>query len=100
MTPTISEHTLLSATRDQVTGNFLDGEVVILHLSEGVYYGLNAVGGRIWELLQEPTSPAQICQTLLEEYEVDEERCSHELFALLDELLARGLISVRNGAVH
>ena len=35
-------------------------ESVILQLEEGMYYGLNSVGARIWELVQEPRTVREI----------------------------------------
>ena len=38
----------------------LEGEAVILSLHDGIYYGLNSVGLRIWELIQQPRSLGSI----------------------------------------
>src|SRR5438874_308601 len=38
---------------DELLSSELDGEAVILDLTSGVYFGLNGVGARIWELLGE-----------------------------------------------
>jgi hypothetical protein len=70
------------------------GEVVILDLDEGLYFGLNPVGVRIWELLKEPKSVEQIQATLLEEYDVEAVVCHRELLSLLDQLAAHGLVEV------
>lgn len=92
----ISEHSVITATRDQVSGDLLDEDVVILNLKNGVYYGLNPVGGRVWSLIQEPRVVAEMRGILLEEYDVDPERCTRELLALLQELETRGLIEVKD----
>ena len=41
------------ATKDQVSCD-LAGEAAILNIKSGVYYGLDPVGARIWNLMQEP----------------------------------------------
>lgn len=64
----------------------LDGETVILHRETDTYYGLNGVGPGIWELLQEPRSIAELRDRLVEEYDVDADRCDRDLRELLDEL--------------
>lgn len=76
----------------------LDGEAVILNLKTGVYHGLDAVGAKIWHLLQETRSVDDILKTLLEEYEVEPDRCMQELSVLLQELADQKLIEVRSEA--
>jgi hypothetical protein len=83
------------AIQDQVSTN-LEDEAVILNLKDGVYYGMNPLGARIWELVQQPQSVGAIRDMLLKEYEVDPERCEQDLLRLLQELAARGLIEVKD----
>jgi hypothetical protein len=54
------------------------------------------VGARVWHLLQEPRTVQDIRETLLMEYEVERDRCERDLLALLQELVAAGLIEVRD----
>lgn len=75
----------------------LEREAVILNLKDGVYYGLDPMGARIWNLIQQPRSVTEIIETLLEEYEVAPQRLSNDLLGLLKEMAARGLIEVRGG---
>src|SRR5450759_422120 len=49
----------VAAVKDQVSCA-LDEDTVILHLGSGTYYGLNAVGSTIWNLIQEPRTIAEI----------------------------------------
>lgn len=87
------------ATPDQVHCA-LEGEAVILHLPSGTYYGLNPIGARIWSLLQDPMTVAELRDTLLAEYDVDRERLERDLLDLLSELAARELIEVRDAALR
>ena len=61
----------------------------------GKYYGLKAVGARIWELIQQPRTVAEIQTAILDEYDVPEEQCTCDLQALLRQLASEGLIEVR-----
>lgn len=85
------------ATPDQVSAE-LAGEAVILDMKSGMYYGLNPVGVRIWELIGRPCRVSDVKAVLLDEYEVDPARCERDLFALLRELSANGLIEVKDQA--
>jgi hypothetical protein len=91
----VSGGSTVVAAKDQVSSD-LGGEVAILDLKAGVYYGLDAVGARIWSLIQEPRTVNEIRNILLEEYEVEPEHCERDLLALLRRLADEGLVEVRN----
>ena len=93
---TILRNSLVVAARDQVSCD-LAGEVAILDMKSGIYYGLNALGARIWNLVQEPKIVSELCEIILEEYDVEADRCEHDILALLQELTAKGLVEIRNG---
>ena len=83
------------AVKDQVTCE-LSGEAVVLHLNEGIYYGLDPVGASIWKLIQTPKTITEIRDAIMEEYDVDAERCETDLRALLKELAEKKLVAVRD----
>ena len=91
----IGEGARICASRGQVSTD-LDGEAVILNLEQGVYYGLNPVGARVWSLIQEPRTFDQLIEVLLAEYEVDLQVCRQEVLGLLAELASHGLIEVKD----
>ena len=67
-------------------------ETVLLNFDLGVYYGLDPVGTRVWELLAEGKTAAEIVEVMLGEYEIDRDTLSRDVDALLAELAARQLI--------
>jgi hypothetical protein len=81
----ISGSTVASAASQQVSCD-LDGEIAILHIDKGVYYGLDTVGSRVWELLAEPVTVDVLCETVTAEFDVEEAVCRADLIALLGEL--------------
>lgn len=85
--------TVLVASDELLSGEF-DAETVILDLRNGVYYGLEQAGARIWQLLKRPTSLAALRDALVQEYEVEPHRCERDLRELLRHLLERRLIRV------
>jgi hypothetical protein len=99
MTGSISESSIVHATKDQVFSP-LGQEAVILHLEAGVYYGLNDVGARIWSLLQAPRSVKEIRETILREYEVEPERCDQDVLALIKSLAVEELIEITHETPH
>ena len=92
----ISKRSIVAVSEGQVSSD-LANEVAILDLKSGMYYGLNEVGSRIWQLISEPKTVGEVYETLLEEYEVEHERLEQDLIDVLQQLADRGLIEVRDG---
>ena len=97
MSAFLSGRSIVAAAKDQISCD-LAGEAAILNIKSGTYYGLDPVGARIWKLIQQPRSVDEVRQTLLDEYEVEPERCERDLLVLLEKLLAEGLIEVKEEA--
>jgi hypothetical protein len=70
----------------------LDGEAVLLNVESGVYFGLDSIGTRIWELLSTGASETEIFDRLLDEYDVDAPQLRADLDAFLDVLLSKSLV--------
>jgi len=71
----------------------LDGDIVLLSLRAGAYFGLNHVGSEIWRMLAEPCRVGTIFEMLMQRHAVELETLSREvtpfLQKLVDERLAR-----------
>ena len=72
----------------------VSGEMVLLDLASESYFGLDAVGARIWGLLESGSTVGEVLDTLLQEYEVERETLEADVGELLDRLLEAGLIRV------
>ena len=83
--------------RIEVSGEVVSREVgdetMLLDLSSGTYFGLDPVGARFWQLLEEGRSPLDARETLAAEYDVDPAQLERDLEALLDELASHGLVT-------
>jgi hypothetical protein len=78
----------------QVMARTVGDETVILDLASGTYFGLDSVGARIWELMCEGKTLAEICNRMLDEYEVSREELERDILRLAGELATQGLISL------
>ena len=97
MAISLSARSIVVASPDQVSCPLGD-ELAILNLSNTVYYGLDPVGSRVWHLLQNPTSVGELRDALVNEYDVEAERCETDLLELLEKMCAEGLIQVQKAA--
>ena len=68
-------------------------EQVILDLASGTYFGLDPVGARVWQLLSEQKTTAEVCAIMQTEYEVDSETLERDIVALVQTLVDRKLVS-------
>ncbi|MFN3552105.1 MAG: PqqD family protein [Novosphingobium meiothermophilum] len=78
---------------EDVVAREVGEETMLLDLASGTYFGLNPVGGRFWQLLEEGRSAAEARDCLLEEFDVDPTTLDADLGDLLDQLAQRGLIA-------
>jgi hypothetical protein len=85
--------TVVVANPDAMTSS-VGIETVILHFTAGTYFGLDEVGTRIWQLVQDRRSVREIRDALLAEFDVDAERCERAVSALLASLAEHGLVSI------
>jgi len=75
----------------------LQGELVLLNLTTGVYFGLDQVGTRIWHLLQEHRHLQSVLDRMVQEYEVAEARCREDLLKFVALGLEKGLFELQDG---
>lgn len=79
------------AIRDEVVFREVGGETVLLNLKTGTYFGLDPVGTRVWQLLAQHGSLAQVLEVMLGEYDIDPERLERDMLGLCRQLCANGL---------
>jgi hypothetical protein len=72
----------------------LQDELVVLALKRGVYFGLDPIGARIWDLLGEERSLQDVLTNLVEEYEVEAAQGAEDVLGLVAELQAQGLLEI------
>jgi hypothetical protein len=71
-----------------------DGELVLLDLAKGEYYGLDPLGARTWNGLVGGRSIAEIANELVADYDVDLNTLRADLVKLLGELAGKGLVEI------
>ena len=66
----------------------------MMSLAKSMYYGLEGVGGRIWQMVDRPRSVAEICVELAAEYDVEPEVCLREVCEFIDQLVHADLLRI------
>ncbi len=81
--------------RDDLLANDLsESETVMLDIAGGNYYGLRDVGKAIWAHLESSVTVDDLCERLVEQFDVEPDVCRRETIAFLEILFERGLIVV------
>jgi hypothetical protein len=87
----VADDALLQRRADPLTAE-LDGETVMLDPTKGSYFALGPVGSRVWALLEQPRSIRDLCEQLLDEFDVDPPQCRAEVTAFVTQLLDAALV--------
>jgi hypothetical protein len=80
---------------DDVLFQEVGDEAVLLKLASENYFGLDAVGTRIWALLNQDTALKRAYDILVDEYEVEPEVLERDLLELVERMAEAGLVVVR-----
>lgn len=72
----------------------VDNEIVLLNMKGNNYISLDAIGRRIWELLETPVIVDDLCSQLGTEFEGTQEQISADVLPFLTELEQEGLVRV------
>jgi hypothetical protein len=78
--------------QQDLTWHVAGDEVVVLDLADSVYLKLNGTARTLWERLAEPCDSAELCELLVERYDIDEDRAADDVGGFLDDLRRRGLV--------
>jgi Coenzyme PQQ synthesis protein D (PqqD) len=89
-----SDDSRVVVAADQVSRT-LTGGAAIVNLNSGVYYGLDEVGTRIWDLIHQPITVRQIREAIVRDYDVDPSAAAADIHAFLIQLAGQGLIEIR-----
>ena len=90
----VEEQTLVVMDTRVVSAPLGEGETALLHVPDGMYYGLDPVATRIVELLCSPMTPAQLATAVSAEFEVERETALADLLVFVRSLARRGLVRV------
>ena len=92
----IETSTVITRVRSVVSADIGDGEIVMMNVEKGMYYGMDNIESHIWELMECPLSVSQLCDTLMERYDVTREVCQEDVLGFLHQLHEEGLVEFSN----
>jgi hypothetical protein len=78
----------------EVAAKVMDGEAILINLSDGMYYSLDLVGGLVWQLIEARRSLREIVETVSARYDVTPPDAEADLQRLAVDLLQARLVEV------
>jgi hypothetical protein len=70
----------------------MDGDLVMLHVDRGQYFGVGRVGRHVWEMLAAPRDVAALCAGVEAEFDVDAPRCRADMLEFVADLLDKDVL--------
>lgn len=77
---------------DNVATRRIGDETILLNLQTGTYFGLDIVGSRFLELLEQDGELAVVLRTMVEEFDVKPETLEGDILRLSEEMRSKGLL--------
>jgi hypothetical protein len=79
---------------DGVIWRDLGGDVVILNVETGVYFGLDGSGGQIWRELVKHGTIEKTFQSLKQQFDIEPDELRRDLDALVDQFVQKRLVQL------
>ena len=89
----VSPHAYIAVNAEHLAAD-LGGEVVIMGVETGGYYGLDEVGAFVWRLLAQPRTFKDIVTRVLDEFDAEAATVECDLARFFGDMKAEGLVSI------
>jgi Coenzyme PQQ synthesis protein D (PqqD) len=91
---TIADATMISRS-PSVLIEEVDGEIVMLSIERGRYFGLDHIGSDIWKRIEPPCSFATLIDGLAADYEADRATIVSDVQSLLGHMAKHDVVRLR-----
>jgi len=88
----MSLHTRFSVNEGEVCAKVVDGEAIIINMSNGIYYSLDGVGGVIWEMIERGYTVEEMVTAISAHYKVSPETVKLDLECLQRDLVQENIV--------
>jgi len=80
------------ARNDNILFGQSGSDTFMMSAETGDYYALNETATRVWQVLEQPRTEAEIVSALVAEYRVEPSRCREEIGPFLATLVTRDIL--------
>ena len=89
--PDITGATIIARSPSVLTSE-VDGEIIMMSIGQGRYFGLNDIASDIWQRIDPPRAFDDLVDQLAAAYSADRATIAADVLALLGEMLARNVV--------
>ncbi|CAN5199599.1 hypothetical protein BH24PSE2_BH24PSE2_08800 [soil metagenome] len=93
----INSDTRTAANAEHVAAKVMDGEAILINLSNGLYYRMGGIGGWIWRLIEGGHSVSEIAEAVAKRFDRTTESVLQDVQRMTTELLSEELIRIADG---
>jgi hypothetical protein len=87
----IGDATIISRSPSVLTAE-IEGEVVMMSVQQGRYFGLDHIGSDIWKRLDSPCTFADLIDRLVADYDADRGSIAADVRALLERMVEQDIV--------
>src|ERR1700724_865265 len=95
--PAIGDATMISRSSSVLTAE-VDGEIVMMSIEQGRYFGLDDIGSDIWKRIEQPCSFAALIDRLAADYDADRATIAADVQAMLGRMAAQDVVRLARWA--
>lgn len=88
---------ILKPNIEAVAAKVIDGEAIIMNLTNGAYYSMTGTGADVWEMIERGGSAEAIGAGIARRYRLDQHQALVDVERLVSELLVEGLVVRADG---
>ena len=82
----------LKPNSGDVAAKIVDGEAILINLSNGMYYSMDSVGAFVWSLIEAGHTQDSIAEVVADQYEIARETAIQDIATLIGELTTENLV--------
>jgi hypothetical protein len=90
----ITPDSRLEHNESEIAAKLIDGEAILINLSNGTYYSMDKVGGFIWALIKRNYSLSEMVETITQYYDVSAEQAKTDVETLAADLLEEKIVRI------
>ena len=78
---------------ENIAATLIDGEAVIVNLTTGVYYSMDAIGAEVWAMIEQDLPIGEISESIVARYDVTADEAKKDLESLIEKLVDEDLVA-------
>ena len=78
----------------EIIHSAMDGEVVMMSVDQGLFFGIDTIGIHIWNLLETPVKVEELIEKLMSRYKVEKADCENDTLLFLNDMLLKKVILI------